>query len=350
MIDPYALVRPLLHRLDPEQAHELGLRVLERGLVPPARHTAPANVRTRIFNRDLAHPLGLAAGFDKNARVVRQVYGLGFSWAEAGGVTPLPQAGNPRPRVYRLPADEGVVNRMGFPNDGADRVLERLRRHGRPPGLFGVNLASNADSADPVRDFTGLAARFAPFADFLTLDISCPNTANGRLFLEPARLRALLAALAATDLGTRRPALVAKLSPDIDARDLGALIDVLDDLRIDAICAGNTTTSRPANLRGDAAMAGGLSGRPLFALSTAMLADVYRRTGGRIPLIGTGGIFSGADAYAKIRAGATAVQLYTAMIYYGPGIIGRIVRELSALLKRDGFADLQSALGVDAGS
>jgi dihydroorotate dehydrogenase len=342
VLDPYPLVKPWLLRLDPETAHELTLRALVLGIVPkPAPLTDPI-LSVELFGRRLAHPLGLAAGFDKDARVFGQMFGQGFSFVEVGGVTPLPQVGNPRPRVFRLPADGGVINRMGFPSAGAALVEYRLSTRPRR-GMLGINLASNAQSADPIADFTGLVTRFAGFADFLTLDISCPNTANGRLFLEPARLRELLAAVAAVPLAVPRPALVAKLSPDIDAAALAELVGVLAQARIDGIIVSNTTAQRPPLHGAHRRQSGGLSGRPLFAASTAMLAEVARLTGGTIPLIGVGGIGSGADAYAKIRAGACALQLYTALIYGGTALVARIGNELAALLRRDGFTSLAQA-------
>jgi dihydroorotate dehydrogenase len=342
VLDPYPLVKPWLLRLDPETAHELTLRALRLGIVPkPAPLTDPI-LATDLFGRRLPHPIGLAAGFDKDGRVFRQMFGQGFSFVEIGGVTPLPQAGNPRPRVFRLPADAAVINRMGFPSAGAALVERRLAARPRT-GMLGINLASNTESADPVVDFTGLVARFARYADFLTLDISCPNTANGRLFLEPSRLRELLAAVAAVPLTAPRPALVAKLSPDIESAALHEIVGVLLGARVDGIVVSNTTALRPPLTAAHRDKPGGLSGRPLFAASTAMLATVARLTGGTVPLIGVGGIGSGADAYAKIRAGACALQIYTALIYGGTSLVARIGGELAALLRRDGFASIVQA-------
>jgi dihydroorotate dehydrogenase len=262
----------------------------------------------------------------------------GFGFVEVGGVTPLPQRGNPRPRVFRLPEDGAVINRMGFPNEGADAVEARLRKTGRPDGIaLGINLASNADSAHPAGDFVALAQRFAPYADYLTLDVSCPNTANGQVFLDPGRLADLVASLSAVDRPARRPALVAKLSPDVDDALLQQLVKTLLAGRIDGIIVANTTRASRSGLRSPHANeCGGLSGTPLFAPSTAMLARVRDFTAGAVPLIGVGGIASGADAYAKLRAGATAVQLYTGLIYGGTALVTRIKRELAALIRRDG--------------
>jgi len=345
IIEPFALARPFLHALDPEDAHAVTLRLLELGLVPSQPGVDRPALATSLFGTPVAHPVGLAAGFDKNARVYGAMYGQGFAFVEIGGVTPLPQTGNPRPRVFRLPEDGAVINRMGFPNAGADAVEARLRA--RPaPGPLGINLASNAQSADPIADFTGLVRRFTPYARYLTLDISCPNTENGQLFLDPARLRDLLAAVNAV---RGEAAIVAKLAPDIDAERADALVDELVAARIDGIVVSNTTLARPA-LRGRAAgERGGLSGPPLFAASTALLARVYRRSGGRVPLAGVGGITNGDDAYAKIRAGASTLQLYTALIYGGTAVVTQIKRELAALLARDGLT-LEQAVGRDAAS
>jgi dihydroorotate dehydrogenase len=340
--DPYSLVKPLLFRLEPETAHELALRALVTGIVPKPAPPADPILAVDLFGCRLAHPVGLAAGFDKDARVFNAMLGQGFSFVEIGGVTPLPQAGNPRPRVFRLPADGAVINRMGFPSAGAALVEYRLSAQPRT-GMLGINLASNTQSDDPVADFTGLVSRFARFADFLTLDISCPNTANGRVFLEPARLRELLGAVAATPLAVPRPPILAKLSPDIEAAALHEVVGVLLEARIDGIVVSNTTAQRPPLRSAHRDELGGLSGRPLFAASTALLATVARLTGGSVPLIGVGGIASGADAYAKVRAGATALQLYTALIYGGTAVVAQIGRELAALLRRDGFSSLAQA-------
>jgi dihydroorotate dehydrogenase len=341
--DPFPLARPLLHRIDPERAHELTLRALEANLVPPQPIVDEPSLAVNLFGRTLAHPIGLAAGFDKNARVFTRMYAQGLAFVEVGGVTPLPQMGNPRPRVFRYPAQGAVINKMGFPNDGMIAVARRLGTS-PAPGMLGANLASNAESTDPAADFVALAERFAPWCDYLTLDISCPNTENGQLFLDPARLRELLARIAAADLGAHRPAIAAKLAPDIDDRALEAIVTVLLEARIDGIIVGNTTSRRDA-LPPGTYPPGGLSGPPLFARSTAQLAHVARLTDGATPLIGVGGIASGPDAYAKIRAGATAVQLYTGLIYGGTALVTQIKRELVVLLMRDGYGSLSEAIG-----
>ncbi len=345
MADPFQFAKPLLHLMDPERAHELTLRALEANLVPAQPVVDEPSIAIDLFGRRLDSPVGLAAGFDKNARVFRRMYAQGFSFVEVGGVTPRPQRGNPRPRVFRIPQDNAVVNNMGFPNDGAEAVVRRLGGE-RPAGMLGINLASNGDSTDPAEDFVGLVRRFASYADYLTLDISCPNSINGKVFLDPARLRDLMARLNALERGPLPPKLVAKVSPDVDDALLEQLMTVLLEAKIDGIIVSNTTVERPATLRGDASMKGGLSGSPLFARSTAMLAQVASITGGSVPLIGLGGIASGPQAYAKIQAGATAVQLYTGLIYSGTALVTRIKRELAVLLMRDGYGSLSEAVGT----
>jgi dihydroorotate dehydrogenase len=341
--DPFPLVKPLLHAFDPERAHELTLRALAAGIVPAQPRVDEPSIAIELFGRRLESPVGLAAGFDKNARVFRRMYAQGFGFIEVGGVTPRPQRGNAKPRVFRLPHDGAVINNMGFPSEGVDAVVRRLGGE-RPAGMLGVNLASNGDSADPAADFVELVRRFAVYADYLTLDISCPNSTNGKVFLDPGALRDLLARIAAVDRGPVAPKLVAKLSPDIDDTLLATLLDVLAAAKIDGIVVANTTVERPP-LRDDGSMRGGLSGRPLFGPATAQLGRVWQLTGGTIPLIGVGGISGGPDAYAKICAGASAVQLYTGLIYQGTALVTRIKRELAVLLLRDGYATLGEAVG-----
>ncbi len=344
MFDPFPALRPLLHRLDPETAHELTLRALESGLVPAQPRDDDPILATRLFGREATNPIGLAAGFDKDGRVYEKMHAQGFGFVEIGGITPRAQRGNPRPRVFRLPEDGAVINRMGFPNGGADALAARLAKKGSGWIPLGINLAANADSADPADDFVQLAERFAAYADFLTLDVSCPNTANGQVFLDPVCLAEMLDRLDAVAWPARRPKYAAKLAPDIDDALLERLVGVLLAHRIDALIVSNTTRARDGvHDPRAAAEAGGLSGRPLFARSTAMLARVREIAGEGVTLIGVGGVASGADAYAKIRAGASAVQLYTGLVYGGTALITRIKRELGQLLRRDGFGSVEEA-------
>jgi dihydroorotate dehydrogenase len=349
VIDWFDLARPVLHRLDPERSHNLTLYALAAGLVPRQPPGSDAVLGTRLFGHEIPNPVGLAAGFDKNARVFHRMFDQGFGWVEVGGVTPRPQPGNPRPRLFRLAADEAVINRMGFNNDGAAVIASRLAARPQPGRLLGVNLASNSDSAAPAEDFEQLVERFARLADYLVIDVSCPNTRNGRVFQDPAALADLLDRLKAVRAAQAAGcALVAKIAPDLTPAELQAIVAVILRAGIDGLIVGNTTIARPAGLRAaDRAEAGGLSGAPLLAPSTELLRAVYRLTEGKLTLIGTGGVASGADAYAKIRAGASAVQLYSALVYRGPALVTAIKRDLARLLRADGFDSVAEAVGAD---
>lgn len=327
------------------------MRGLSGGFGPRERNDDFPELAQTAFGLDFANPVSVSAGFDKNAVAIAGVERMGGGFVEVGGVTPRPQAGNPRPRLFRLSQDDAAINRMGFNNDGADTVCGRIRQHrSGSSGLpLGVNLAANADSNDPAEDFIDLVTTFAPVCDYLTIDVSCPNTANGQVFLEPRALEDLLARLnAARDATGARPAMVAKLAPDVSDTHLAELIGIITAAGIDAITLCNTTIERPDSLRStNAAERGGLSGAPLFEMANEMLRKVHAQTGGDVPLIGVGGIMSGRDAYTKIRAGACLVQVYTGLVYEGPGLIQRIKRELAGFLRRDGFANLSEAVGSE---
>ena len=355
-MDWYSLARPLLQRLEPEAAHDLSLWALRHGLVP--RTSAPDDpiLAQRVWGRDFANPIGLAAGYDKNAVTVAPLLKLGFGFVEIGSVTPRPQPGNPKPRLFRLPEDEAVINRMGFNNAGAGVAAQSLARFRAGPatqGLVGVNLGKNKDSAEAAPDYAEGVRQLALYADYLVINVSSPNTPGLRALQGPAELEAILAqvrAALAEALPDRSVPLLVKLAPDLAKADMEDIAGVALAQGLDGLIATNTTIARPEGLKGrHGAEAGGLSGRPLFAPSTAVLAQLYRLTEGRLPLIGLGGVASGADAYAKIRAGASLVQLYTALVYRGPGLIGAIKRDLAALLRRDGFARLGEAVGTGSG-
>ena len=338
---------PLLRLLPPETAHHLTLRALTLGLVPPPGSAPDPLLRTTLWGRDFPNPIGLAAGFDKNAAVPDAMLGLGFGFVEIGSVTPLAQAGNPNPRVFRIAEDGAVINRLGFNNDGLDLVAARLAARSRR-GIVGANIGKNRDSPDAAADYEAGIRAFAPLADYLVVNISSPNTPGLRDLQRRHEVTALLERL----LAARRaaapatPPLLVKIAPDLTVEERADLADVALTSGIDGLIIANTTVARPPGLRGvHAHEPGGLSGKPLFAPSTALLAEMYRRTKGRVPLIGVGGIASGADAYAKIRAGASLVQLYTALIYQGPGLVERIKSELAALLRRDRFASVAAAVG-----
>ncbi len=342
----YTLVDKVLSGFDAEAAHGLALRALKSGLVPRDRRSDPPALGVRLWGRRLANPIGLAAGFDKNAEVPDALLGTGFGLVEIGSVTPRPQAGNPRPRLFRLPEDRGVINRMGFPGHGLEAVLPRLR--GRPrTGFVGVNVGANKDSEDRAADYVTCARALAAHADYLVCNVSSPNTPGLRNLQGREQLRDLLRRVQDAIAGKPVP-LVVKIAPDATDDDLDDIVAVCRELRMDGIIIGNTTLSRPASLRSARkGETGGLSGAPLTDLATEVLRKTARRVERQFPLIGCGGVGSGADAYDKVRAGATLVQLYSAMVYEGPPLIRRVKDELAALLARDGFASVNEAVGAD---
>ena len=352
-MDRFRLAAPLLGALDPERAHDLTLWALRRGLGPKARgHDEPV-LATRLWGREFPNPLGLAAGFDKDAAVIGPTLAMGFGFVEIGSVTPRPQAGNPRPRIFRLREDAGVINRMGFPGAGLAAALRNLTawREGARPGLVGVNLGKNKDSAEAAADYAAGARALAPFADYLAVNVSSPNTPGLRALQSRDELEAVLAQVRAArdeSCSGEPPPILVKIAPDLEAADLAEIAALALEGGLDGLIVGNTSVQRPEGLRGrHRGETGGLSGQPLFALSTAVLAEMYRLTEGRVPLIGLGGIGGPDQAYAKIRAGASLVQLYTALAYRGPRLIAEIKAGLAARLHRDGFASLGEAVGVD---
>jgi dihydroorotate dehydrogenase len=346
----YNLARPLLFGLDPEQAHELALRALNAGLHPRPEAPDDASLGMTVWGLALPNPLGMAAGFDKDARVPDRLLAMGFGHVEVGTVTPWPQAGNPRPRLFRLVRDGALINRLGFNNAGHAAVLERLRRR-TAQGVVGVNIGANRDAADRIEDYAAGLRAFYDVASYFTINVSSPNTPGLRDLQAPAALDALLERVSAARAALvsaakpQRPVVV-KLAPDIAGADLAPIVEVLAARGVDGIAVSNTTLARER--LSEAALAkeaGGLSGRPLFLKSTAMLARVYLLTGGRIPLIGVGGIDSGAAAIAKIEAGATLLQLYTGLIYEGPGLLARIKRGLVAYVRREKLTTIGEATG-----
>lgn len=355
MIDLYPLAGPLLFRFDPETAHGLTIKALKSGLVPPARGRDEPALHTRVLGLDFANPVGLAAGFDKNAEVVDAMLNLGFGFVEPGSVTPRPQPGNPRPRLFRLVEQRAVINRMGFNNEGLEAFAQRLERRRnsakRAPGIVGANLGKNKDTVDAADDYVIGVRRLAPLADYLVVNVSSPNTPGLRALQGRDPLRALLERVleARASCGlTRNPPLLLKIAPDLTVEDKSDIAAVALESGIDGLIVSNTTIARPDSI--PAAMrseAGGLSGRPLFEASTSVLREIYALTGGKLPIVGVGGVATGEDAYAKIRAGASLVQLYSAMVYAGPAVVHRIRRELAELLRRDGFQSVAEAVGAD---
>ncbi len=336
----------LLGRIDPERAHGLALAALRAGVVPLPRPVVSPRLATEVAGLRLANPLGLAAGFDKNAVAVAALSRAGFGFLEVGAVTPLPQPGNPRPRLFRLPEDGAVINRFGFNNEGAEAVARRLENRPDGPPL-GVNLGANKDSGDRAGDFAAVLERLGPLVDFATVNVSSPNTERLRDLQGPDALRALLGRVMETRAGLPRPIPVfLKIAPDLDEAGLGQIAEVAMEAGIDAIVATNTTLARDGLRSPRAAEAGGLSGRPLMAPSTRVLARLSALTQGRMPLIGVGGIASAEDAWEKIRAGASALQLYTALSREGLSLVPAILRGLEARLADEGFGTLSAAVGT----
>ncbi|MDP2372877.1 quinone-dependent dihydroorotate dehydrogenase [Reyranella sp.] len=342
----YSLADTILSRLDAETAHGLAIRALKSGLMPGNSRADPPSLSVTVWGRRLPNPIGLAAGFDKNAEVPDAMLGLGFGFVEIGSVTPRPQDGNPRPRLFRLSEDRGVINRMGFPGQGLEAARSRLAARPRR-GFVGVNVGANKDSTDRAADYVACGVALAPYADYLVCNVSSPNTPGLRNLQGRSQLSDLLKRT--QDAIAAKPVpLVVKIAPDATDDDLDDIVAVCRDLRMDGIIVGNTTLSRPPSLRSERRTeTGGLSGAPLMALSTDVLRRTAQRVESQFPLIGCGGIGSGADAYAKIRAGASLVQLYSAMVYEGPPLIRRIKDELAVLLVRDGFASVAEAIGAD---
>ncbi|MGR3717153.1 MAG: quinone-dependent dihydroorotate dehydrogenase [Thermohalobaculum sp.] len=337
----------LMHRLDPETAHRLALRALNAGLGPKGGPMTSPRLATVLAGLSLPNPVGIAAGFDKNAEAVRAALAAGPGFLEIGAVTPLAQPGNPRPRLFRLTQDQAAINRFGFNNQGMTAIAPRLAA-ARGAGVVGVNLGANKDAEDRAQDYVTVLRYLYEFADFFTVNVSSPNTERLRDLQGRAALDALLGRVmaAGADLGGAKPVFL-KIAPDLTQAELADIAELALAHGLDGIIATNTTLSRDGLVSPHAAEAGGLSGQPLFARSTEVLAQLYRLTGGQVPLIGVGGVATAEQAYAKIRAGAGAVQLYTAMVYQGIGLAGRIARGLDRLLARDGFANVSDAVGVD---
>ena len=341
------LAAAALRTLDPEDAHRLTVRALALGLGPGAPVPDPI-LATTIAGLSLPSALGLAAGFDKNAEVFGPMLAAGFGFVECGTVTPLAQAGNPRPRLFRLTGDRAVINRMGFNNAGLEAFAARLAQPGRP-GPVGANIGANKDSDDRIGDYVTGLKRLWGLADWFTLNISSPNTPGLRALQTRAALEELLGRTAeardALPAGGRVP-LFLKVAPDLDDPEIEAIVETVLAFGLSGIIVANTTLSRPALASPDAGEAGGLSGAPLRELAQSVLGRFSTAAAGRLPLVGAGGIASGADAYARIRAGASAVQLYSALVFEGPGLAVRLSRDLAARLRADGFRTLAEAVGA----
>jgi dihydroorotate dehydrogenase len=353
----YRLVRPALFALDAERAHGLALAALK--FTPAGRPAEPGPLAVDVAGLAFPNPLGMAAGFDKDGEVPDALLGLGFGFAEAGSITPRPQPGNPRPRLFRLADDRAVINRMGFNNHGAEAAARRLAARRARGGLIGINIGANKDSPDRIADYAAMTRIMAPLASYLAVNISSPNTPGLRALQDEGALVGLLdAVLEALGPGSGNPDIAAgprpagppiflKVAPDLEPADIDAIARIAIDKRLGALIVSNTTISRPPLRSPLSGEAGGLSGEPLKPLALQRLRDFRKATGGALPLVGVGGIASAQDAWVRIRAGASLVQLYTAMVYEGPGIARRIVRGLEQLMRRDGFASVAEAVGSE---
>jgi dihydroorotate dehydrogenase len=358
VITSYRLLRPLLHLLEAENAHHLAIRALQLGLGPHQSGGDDPILATKVWGIEFPNPIGLAAGFDKHAEVFDAALGIGFGFVEAGTVTPRPQPGRDKPRLFRLDEDEAVINRFGFNSEGLAVFAARLaarRGSGAPRGVVGANIGKNKDSADAAADYVACIDALCGVADYIVVNVSSPNTPGLRNLQARAEIEALLQAVvdarrkAARQAG-RTPPLVVKVAPDLAAHEIEDVAQVCSSVGIDGLIVANTTIARPDTLRSKhKAEEGGLSGKPLFAPSTERLRQFYRATEGKLPIIGCGGVASGDDAYAKVRAGASLVQLYSALVFQGPELVGRIKRELAARLRADGFKSVAEAVGTEHG-
>ena len=347
---PYGLVRPVLFKLDAERAHRLTLRLL--GAMPPSRIADdPPSLRTTVAGLRFSNPVGIAAGFDKNAEVLNPLLRLGFGFVEAGTVTPLPQPGNPKPRMFRLTEDQAVINRLGFNNNGLEQALDKFKErawHRGPRGVTGLNVGANKDSRDRIADYALSVEHAAPFVDYITVNISSPNTPGLRTLQSKDELSELLGRVMDAR-GHRKTPIFLKVAPDVTDADIGDIAVAVVAAGVDGLVVSNTTIARPDTLKNrHVSETGGLSGRPLMARSTEVLRAFRQATVGAVPLIGVGGIASADDAYAKIRAGASLVQLYTALVYQGPNLVGAIKAGIAAHLRADGFERVSQAVGADA--
>ncbi|MFN4143820.1 quinone-dependent dihydroorotate dehydrogenase [Aestuariivirga sp.] len=343
----FPLVRPLLHRLDAETAHDLTIRAL-KAFPAGAAPAGDSRLAVEAFGLRFRNPLGLAAGFDKNAEVPDAMLALGFGFTEIGTVTPRPQAGNPRPRLFRLTEDEAVINRMGFNNEGHQAALARLAARAGRGGIVGVNIGANKDSTDRIGDYVAGIEAFSHLASYFTVNVSSPNTPGLRGLQSRAELEQLLARLnAARAAQAKRPPMLLKIAPDLRQDELEDIAAACSGGAVDGIIVSNTTLSREGLRSTHAAEQGGLSGKPLLTLSTRQLARLHLLTGGAIALIGVGGVHDAASALRKIRAGASLVQLYSALVYRGPGLVREILDGLSAEVSRGG-AGLAEMRGADA--
>jgi dihydroorotate dehydrogenase len=353
MVDLYKLARPFLFQTDAEDAHGMTIKAMKMGLVPPCPAIIDPALEQTLWGLKFPNPVGMAAGFDKGAEVIGPILGLGFGFTEVGTVTPKPQAGNERPRVFRDPQNEAVINRLGFPGSGMhafkSNIEKFLSAKQRPKGIVGINIGMNKTQTEPVKDYTLLIRMLAPMADYLTINISSPNTPGLRDLQSREPLTELLGAVLEERkkaCGDYPPPILLKLAPDLNEAQQEEIAQVVLETKIDGLILGNTTLSRPDTLpEAFRSQKGGLSGQPLTELSTRVIHNFYALTKGQIPIIGVGGVSTGAQAYDKIKAGASLVQLYSALVFKGPTVANSINKELLRALKNDGLSHLSQAIG-----
>ena len=344
----FRLLRPALFTLDSEVAHRLAIDGLK--VLPPRRPTPACKLATHVAGIDFPNPVGVAAGFDKDAEVPDALLGIGFGFTEVGSITPLPQPGNPKPRLFRLVEDNAVINRMGFNNGGGQAALARLEKRVGRLGVVGINVGANKDSADRIADYAVMTRMMAPHASYLAVNISSPNTPGLRALQDEGALTELLDAVIearAQVAPDNPPPIFLKVAPDLEPADIDAIARIALDKKLGALIVSNTTISRPSLRSRHAEEAGGLSGAPLKPLALQRVRDFRKATGGKIPLIGVGGIASAEDAWARIKAGASLIQLYSAMVYEGPGLGAKIVRGLERLMMREGHSSIAEAVGTE---
>ncbi|KAL0276504.1 UNVERIFIED_CONTAM: hypothetical protein PYX00_004064 [Menopon gallinae] len=347
------VLMPLFFKINPETAHKIAVAVAKYNLVPKSQYIDPDCLKSELWGLRFKNPLGVAAGFDKHGEAIESLHNIGFGFVEIGSVTPLPQPGNQKPRVFRLLTDNAIINRYGFNSDGHDAVYNRLKtlKEKKFEGIIGVNLGKNKNSADPVKDYVSGIEKFGEVADYFVINVSSPNTPGLREWQKKEQLKELLSALikAKNNLPvTKKPPILLKLAPDItdkERRDIAELIILDKECKIDGLVISNTTIYRPELTSPDGDEEGGLSGRPLQSLSTKLISDMYAYTYGKVPIIGVGGIFDGQDAYEKIKAGACLIQIYTGFAYHGPPRVLRIKKELDDLLRNDGYQRVSEAVG-----
>lgn len=348
----FSFARPAIFALDPESGHRLAIGALKALPTRGAQSSLaqPGKLTSTIAGIEFPNPVGVAAGFDKDAEVPDALLGLGFGFTEVGSITPHPQAGNPKPRLFRLVEDKAVVNRMGFNNAGAQAALERLKKRSGKGGVVGINIGANKDSTDRIADYAQMAGLMTPYATYLAVNVSSPNTPGLRALQDESALTALIdGVIEARDAAKtdNRPPIFLKVAPDLEPADIDGIARIAVEKRLGALIVSNTTISRPDLQSSHASEAGGLSGAPLKSLALQRVRDFRNATGGTLPLVGVGGIASAEDAWERIRAGASLVQLYSAMVFQGPGLGARIVEGLEKLMLRDGFSSIADAVGTE---